>query len=236
MAAFREGMGDDAYFLGCSAPFGLVFGHCDALRTGMDIFPEYTMFRRLGVEDGGNFYLNGRAVWNDADYHIARGGEDEDETLVHNRRKTARDLSYNETEMWTHYVALFGGPVINSDKLPILRDERVALFKLAASLPTSDEFVPIDFWQHARTDQDPAQVFLGHAGDTIYLGIFNWGDRARDYLLTGLTTDLEKLGGSAKVVKANAGTLIHLDSRHSSIFRLKDTSDFDQLRRSLSVE
>ena len=48
-----EGMGDDAYFLGCSTPFGPTFGHVDALRTGPDIAPKFTASSIAASKKGG---------------------------------------------------------------------------------------------------------------------------------------------------------------------------------------
>lgn len=263
MAAFRAGMGDDAYFLGCSAVFGLTFGFVDGLRTGDDIYPEYPHLKRLAVENGGNFYLHGRVVYNDADYNLVRGQEDQDGRLVNNRRKNSH-LTRNEVEMWSHYVGLFGGPVINSDDLPLLREERLGLFQVAAALPKCDRYVPIDFWQHGRNAQDAPTVFLGEAQGRLYIAVFNWDDEPKTIRLSvsqgARLPVLEKMHGEGTLaadegVTAGFGdpappvgrgprtppafqttAVVSLQARHSSVYRVGPGATFDELRRSLQVE
>jgi len=147
LRAWREGMGDDAFFLACSAPFGPVLGYADGLRTGYDIDPSFTMARRCAQATAGMFYLHGRVTWNDADYHVARAAEDEDGARVKNARKQGT-LTLNEARMWSHYVGLFGGTKLNSDKLTLLREERRELFKQAVALPSCERYVPLDYWAH----------------------------------------------------------------------------------------
>ena len=240
MAAFREGMGADAYFLGCSAVFGPVFGHVDGLRSGADIGPNFKHYKDCVLDNVGNFYLHGKVVYTDADYHVVRAKEDQDDTLVKAPNKNGRDLKQNEAEMWTHYVALFGGPKINSDKLPILREERRELFRTAASLPACDRFVPIDLWAHARRADDPPGVILGEAGGAVYLGVFNWDDEARVFRIGGVGANAEKalsrIAGEATVAGKDGVATVSLPARHSSLFRLPAGVTFDRLRKAMTVE
>jgi len=240
MTAFREGMGDDAYFLACTAEFGPMFGHADGLRTGGDIDPTFSRFSRACMENGGNFYLHGKVVLNDADYHVARGRLDEDETLVKDPRKTGGDMPYALAEMWTHYAGLFGGPRISGDNLTILRDERKALFRRAVGLPACERYVPVDFWAHGRTRDDPFSTFLGEAQGAVYLAVFNWAETPRQARLSGLPASAiaggEKLGGTAMVAARAGGVALDLPPRTSVVYRLEAKADFNRLRRALSVD
>ena len=239
MATFREAMGDDAYFLACSAEFGPTYGFVDAQRTGGDIDPTFSRFRRAVMENGGNFYLHRKVVINDTDYHVARNRHDEDEFLQKDPRKTGGDMPLNEDGMWTHFVGLFGSAKISGDNLTILRDERKALFRAAVALPSCDRFVPIDFWAHARERDDPPAVFLGAAGEHVYLAIFNWSDRPREFALRGLSpvrgAGLERIGGAAELSVHEATCTISLTGHSSVVYRVNDAL-FDRLRKSLSVE
>jgi alpha-galactosidase len=238
-AAMREAVGPDTYIVACSAPFGLAYGFADGLRTSTDIHPTYDFLRRVCLENLGNFYLHGRVVYNDSDYHIARGAEDEDSSLVRNPKKSGAGLALNEVEMWTHYVGLFGGSKINSDHLPILRDERAELFRRAVSLPMCERFVPIDFWAHERTELDPPSVVLGEAEGRVCLAVFNWSDEPREFRIGGLPSaawsSLEKLGGQPETAVAPEGLRVLLPGRHSAIFRT-DGIDFDTARRAIRME
>jgi alpha-galactosidase len=238
LAAMRAGMGADAYFLACSAVFGPTFGHVDGLRSGADINPEFKQFKKCAVDNSGNFYLHGKVVYNDADYHVARAKEDQDDTLVKAGNKDGKNMTLNEAEMWTHFVALCGGPRLNSDNLVTLREERRALFRFAAGFPTAERYVPLDFWAHARDDEDVSSAILTKAKGDVYLGTFNWTDADKKWVLTGLTAadlkGLSKVSGAA-VTDATAGTLtITLPARHSTIFKLAG-GDFDRLRKAIQL-
>lgn len=238
LAAMRAGMGPDAYFLACSAVFGPTFGHVDGLRSGADINPEFTQFKKCAVDNSGNFYLHGKVVYNDADYHVVRAREDQDETLVKAGNKDGKNMTMNEAEMWTHFIALCGGPRLNSDNFLTLREERRELFRFTANFPTAERYVPLDFWSHARNDEDVSSAILTQAKGDVYLGTFNWTDADKKWVVTGLTAaelkTLIKVSGAA-VTNTTAGTLtITLPARHSTIFKLAG-GNFDRLRKAIQI-
>lgn len=238
LAAFREGMGADAYLLACSAVHGPTFGHADGLRTGNDIHPNFDRLKQAAVDNTGYFYLHRKVVNNDADYVVVRAKEDQEPTMARSAVKSGT-LTLNEAEMWTHYVGLFGGPKLNSDNLITLREERRALFRRAVALPTADRFVPIDFWQHARDDDDPPAVMLGEAAGVVHLAVFNWTDASRDFRLRGMQEkelqSVTKLEGSGTTKSDESVLTVTLPPRHSMIFRLGGTT-FDTLRKKLTVD
>jgi alpha-galactosidase len=238
LAALRDGMGADAFLLGCSALYGPTFGHVDGLRTGDDVHPNFERLKHVALQNAGNFHLHARVVHNDADYHVVRAREDQDGTMTKSKNKIGT-LTLNEAEMWTHYVGLFGGTKLNSDNLPTLRAERRALFVRAASLPTADRFVPIDLWQHARAADDPPAVMLGEATGVVHLGVFNWRDAPRRIRLRGLAPEerqgVTRLHGTGDVTTEGAAVVVGLPPRHSLVLRL-DHASFDRLRKALTVE
>gem|GEM_PF-563532 len=240
LKAWREGMGADAYFVACSAPYGPVFGLVDGLRTGPDIFPNFESYRQCSEANSSAFYLQGRVVWNDADYHVVRAKEDEDGTLVKNPRKSGGNLALNEAAMWSNYVGLFGGTKLNSDNLPILRPERKKLFQEAAALPACARYVPLDFWAHGRNPKDSFQVMLGEADGELYLGLFNWTDAVREYRLGGLTpAQLKglKLRAGAGATSVEGGVLTaRVDAHHSAVLQLPAGLGYDATRRAVRVE
>lgn len=229
LAAWREGMGPDAYFLACSAPFGVVFGYADGLRTGYDIFPNFAAYRKCMEATAGMFFLNGRVTWNDADYDVVRSRADEDATLVPNPEKSGGNLQVNEAEMWADYVGLFGGTKLNSDNLLTLRPERQALFRQSVRLPACDRYLPLDFWQHGHDRSDAFQVMLGRAGGEIYLAIFNWSDHERTYRFSGLRpADQAQFAGWTDQLTVSPH---HAVVRHAPL-----GGEFDRLRRALTVQ
>ncbi len=237
LAAFRAGVGADAFVLGCSAVHGPLFGLVDGLRTGNDIQPNFARVRSTMLDNVGNFHLHGKVVYNDADYLVLRAKEDQDQSLTRSAVKSGT-LTLNEAEMWAHYVGLFGGTKLESDNLPTLREERRALFRHAAALPTADRFVPIDLWQHARSDDDPPSVVVGAAGTEVFLAIFNWTDGPKTSRLRGLpdvSRPLVEMGGTGVWIREENAVKVTLEPRRSMIFRVS-LADFDTLRRNLSVE
>ncbi len=238
LAAMRRGMGADAFFVGCSAVFGPTFGHVDGLRSGADINPEFKQFKKCAVDNSGNFYLHGKVVHTDADYHVVRAREDQDDTLVKAANKDGKDMTRNEAEMWTHFVALCGGPRLNSDNLPTLREERRALFRFAADSPTAERYVPLDFWAHARDDEDVSSSILTQAKGDVYLGIFNWTDAEKKWIVTGMMAEdlkaFSKMSGAAVTETAAGKVTITLPARHSTLFKLAG-GDFDRLRKAIQI-
>mgnify|MGYP001157911799 CR=1 FL=1 len=237
MQAFRKGMGDDTWFLGCSAPFGIVYGYIDSLRTGYDIWPNTRQFKHNVLANAGMFYVHERLVYNDADYQISRSREDQDATLVPDPSKDAKDLARNEVEMWGNYVGLFSTAKLNSDNLPILRPERREIFKQAVRLPNCSRFVPLDFWSRARTLEDAFHVMLGEAADGVYLAIFNWSDTTHRYRFAGLPAmaAASKVAGDI-VAESKAGSFeVELKGMHSAVYRLPPGAKFDTLRKSVRL-
>jgi alpha-galactosidase len=239
LAAFRQGMGADAYLLGCSTPFGLALGQVEGLRTGPDISPRFSAYRSQCEANAGNFYLEGRVAQVDADYEVVRSKEDQDATLVKDPGKNGDDLTLNEAGMWTDYVAMFSGTKLAGDDLMILRDRRKELVRFAATREACSRFLPLDFWRHARTRSDAFEVFLGVAGSEVDLALFNWSDGARTYRIgeapsVGLR-DLQRVRGEAGVAPDPAGVRITLAARHAAIFRLPPGVDFDRARRAIRL-
>lgn len=237
MQAFRAGMGADAWFLGCGAPFGPTYGYLDSLRTGYDIWPNLRQFRRNVTANAGMFYLHGRVVYNDADYQISRAAPDQDAALVPDPTKDAKNLSRAETELWGRYVGLFSLAKINSDHLPILRPERRAVFAETVALPACEQFVPIDFWDHGRAPEDACHVMLGEAAGAVYLAIFNWEDQPREYRFAGLggSAPLARVVGEATESSDGSEKIIRLQGISSVVYRLPADVKFEVLRRELQL-
>jgi hypothetical protein len=79
--------------------------------------------------------------------------------------------------------------------------------------PAMDETVPLDFWQHGKNKGDGFELVLARKGEEIYLGVFNWADKPKEYALQAF--------GKAGPVK--------LDGRHSVILKYEGKDSFGQL-------
>jgi len=217
MEAMRAAMGQDSYFLGCSAVFGPCIGFVDGMRTGGDIHPRYEAFPERSLANLGNFYLSGK-VWNgDADYLVFREAADEDQTVSQEGVKHGGSLTMNEAQMWADFNKLYGTARLHSDNLMTLRPERQALVKEVFQYPAMEETVPLDLWQHGSQKNDGFELVLARKGQEIFLGVFNWSDKAKDYAVPAF--------GSAKPIQ--------LEGRHSIILKYSGKESFDQLCQKL---
>ena len=238
MAAMREGMGPDAWFLSCSAVFGPSFGHADALRAGDDISPKWWAFKKCSTDNSGSFYLHEKVIHIDTDYIVVRSAQDQDATRTDSKNKDGGNLKQNEVQMWAHFAALCGSTRISSDDLPILRPERRALFAFAAAFPASERFIPLDFWQHSRSKEDPPSLILSTAKGDTYLGVFNWNDDAERITLAGIPAgQLATLSGDVTIAtNTDALTVtLTLKPRHSAILKIPG-GDFDALRHTIKIK
>ena len=239
LQTWREAMGPDAFFLACSAPLGVVLGYADGLRTGYDVYPDFNSLRRCAQATAGNFHLHGRAAWADADYQIVRGPEEEDATRVRNEEKRSQ-LTFNEAEMWTIYVGLFGGTRLNSDKLSLLRPEKSALVRTMANLPLCARYVPLDFWRRGETWDDAFHAMLGEAEDEVCLALFNWSDVPMTYDVRGFSdverAQLRLLAGDPATEASGETLRVRLGPRHAAAWSAHGGRVFELLRKALTVE
>jgi alpha-galactosidase len=211
--AIGDAIGQENYFLGCSAVFGPCVGFVDAMRTAGDISPAYDAFGERAMGNSGNFYL--KSVFNlDPDYIVVRAAADEDATVFGADKKNGGTLTENESKMWVDFVSLYGNMRLASDNLKTLRPERKALVTAGLKAPKSDETVPLDVWQHATSKLDAVELILSRSGKDIYLGVFNWGDAPKSYSLPAF---------------GKAAANVQLNGRHSVILKYEGTDSFDTL-------
>jgi alpha-galactosidase len=217
MKTMREAMGDDSYFLGCSAVFGPCIGFVDGMRTGGDIHPLYEAFPERCLANLSNFYLSGKVFNGDADYLVFREGIDEDEKVSKEKFKHGDKMTMNEAQMWADFNKLYGTTRLQSDNLVTLRPERKALAKEVFKFPVMDETVPLDFWKHAINKGDGFELVITRKGNDIYLGVFNWSDNLKEY-------ELQAFG------KPNP---IKLEGRHSLLLKYEGKDSFKELCKKL---
>jgi len=232
LKAMREGIGDD-FMLGCSAIFGPTFGIVDGLRTGADICPTFNYYKECSLQNAGNFYLNQNVVLNDADYLVVRNKEDEELERAWGVNKFGGNTTFDEAKMWSDYIALFGGPKINSDNLMTLRAERKKLIENAFFIKTATRFIPLDLWEHAKDKNDAFQIILAENEDGIYLSLLNWENKEKQYVLEGFANSKLTNILTNEQIKLNDGKLSINCKTHSSLILKIDGESFDFLRKRL---
>ena len=234
LKAMRDGMGD-AYFLACSAIFGPTFGIVDGLRTGADICPTFDYYKRCTLGNAGNFYLNQTVVQNDADYLVVRNKYDEEPERAWGVNKFGGNTTFDEAKMWSDYIALYGGPKINSDNLLTLRPERKKLIDNAFAFKTAKRFIPLDMWSHAKDSRDAFNVILAENDDGVFLSLFNWDETDKKFDIDGLlNTKIVNTTANMNYSFKNDKLQITLKSHSSTIFKI-DNSNFDILRNKIRI-
>jgi len=218
LQTMREAAGPDVYILGCSAVFGPCIGFVDGMRTGGDVSPRYDAFPERVLANAGNSYLSGKVFNGDADYLVFREAADEDEAVSQEKVKNGGSLTLNEAQMWADFVKLYGKVRLSSDKLATLRPERRELLKEVFDFPVMDETVPLDFWQHGKDKTDGYEMLLARNADEIYLGIFNWSDKPKEYNLKGFDDSFQKM-----------------DARHSKVLKYSGKLSFDELQKAIDL-
>jgi len=211
----REAAGPDTYILGCSAVFGPCIGFVDGMRTGGDINPRYEAFPERVLANTGNAYLSGKVFSGDADYLVFREAADEDEFVSAEKVKNSGSLTLNEAQMWADFNKLYGSFRLSSDKLMTLRPERQALLQEVFEFPAMEETVPLDFWQHGKNKNDGYELILSRRDKDIYLGIFNWSDKPKEYNLPGFENQ-------------------KLSARHSKVLKYEGSLSFNELRKTIT--
>ena len=235
LKAMREGMGD-AFFLGCSAIFGPTFGIVDGLRTGADICPTFDYYKACSFQNAGNFYLNQTVTQNDADYLVVRNKDDEESERAWGKHKFGGNTTFDEAKMWSDYIALCGGPKINSDNLLTLRDERKKLIENSFSVKTATRFIPLDIWDHAIDKNDAFNIILAENEDGVYLSLFNWDNNDKQFILEGFA-DSELIDILTKErIEFNGGKLRINCKTHSSLILKIEGESFDLLRRKIQYK
>lgn len=219
MRAIRDAIGEENYFLGCSAVFGPCIGFVDGMRTGGDVHPRYEAFPERSLANTGNFYLAGKVYNGDCDYLVFREAADEDDTIFKSKNKFGGSLPIHEAQMWADYNKLYGNCRLASDNLMTLRPERQDLVREVFEWPAMDETVPLDVWERASEKTDGFEMLVARHGEDVYLGLFNWGDLPKAYSLADF----------------NLEDPVELQGRHSVVLKYAGDKTFEQLCESLKV-
>jgi len=114
LAAIRDGLGTEAFLLGCGAPLQHAVGAVNGMRIGGDVDASWGGIQGPARAAARRRYYH-RATWyNDPDCLVVRA-----------------PLTPAEARVWTSLIALSGGITVFSDDLPKLSPDRVALLQRA---------------------------------------------------------------------------------------------------------
>ena len=114
LAAIRDGLGSEAFLLGCGAPVQHAAGLVNGMRIGNDVDANWGGIQEPARAAALRSFYN-RSVWlNDPDCLVVRP-----------------PLTLDEARVWASIVAVSGGMTILSDNLPKLPVERLALLQKA---------------------------------------------------------------------------------------------------------
>ena len=238
MKAIREAIGDDCYFLGCSAVFGPCIGFVDGMRTGGDISPVFEFYKTRCLMNAGNYYLHNKVFSGDADYIVLRNKDDEGDNVFKSSHKHGGTVTDNEIRMWVDFCIMYGSIKLESDNLMTLRDERKDLFKAACAQEPMDTVVPLDLWDSADGPDDAFSILIAKRRSEIFIAVFNWDDSGRSFNISGLdkTATLSPIDENSKTLKAKNGkATVQLKARTSVIYKYKGKKSFDVLLKQLSI-
>lgn len=170
----NEAVTPDTYLISCTAPIGASTGLVDGARTSSDIFEDRESLRKISLQNFRRYYYGGRAFNVDFDCFLARTAKNEDERCF-------RLCTRTDDEIRTHAatVAASGGAIVFSDKIKLLDEKQIALYKTIINLKAVDP-KPLDF-----DTADLISVVDGGEADgvrTIYF--FNFGEKTTAKSLT----------------------------------------------------
>ena len=112
LAALRDGLGTEAFLVGCGAPLQHAVGYVNGMRIGTDVDADWGGVQAPARAAGLRSFYH-RATWlNDPDCLVVRP-----------------PLSVSEAQAWAALVAVSGGLTLFSDNLPKLPPDRVPLLQ-----------------------------------------------------------------------------------------------------------
>ena len=163
----NEAVTPDTYLISCTAPIGASAGLVDGVRTSSDIFEDWESVRKISLQNFRRYYYGGRAFNVDFDCFLARTAKNEDEQCF-------RLCSRTDDEIKTHaaIVAASGGAIMFSDKISLLDEKQIALYKTIIKLKATNP-EPLDF-----DTADLTSVVDGGETDGVRtVFFFNFGEK-----------------------------------------------------------
>jgi alpha-galactosidase len=230
--AMRRGI-KNKYFLACSPNFGVNIGLIEATRTGPDIDPTYDAVKIRAQHNSGSYYFSNKIYNCDPDYLVLRSKEESN-----SKDGKTPTLTYEQGGMWTNFVSIFGNVRLESDELSLISEEKKMLIKKSFAMPFFERTIPIDFWDHYKTDSDAPNFYLakGENGE-ICLGVFNWDTNNAAFEISGFTSpaSFNEFSGPTSFKTLNNKLDIPLKGVKSVLLKYDGQQTFDQLRKQLKI-
>jgi hypothetical protein len=163
LSALREGLGTEAFLLGCGAPLQHAAGLVDGMRIGEDVSASWNGIQAPARAAALRSFYH-RSVWlNDPDCLVVRP-----------------PLTLDEARVWATVVAVSGGMNIFSDNLPKLPAERLPLLQKTIPVAARTTAVP----RPMGTPSDEPEIAPALAAGDLVVRLrgpwrFRTGDDAR---------------------------------------------------------
>lgn len=170
----NEAVTPDTYLISCTAPIGASAGLVDGARTSSDIFENWESVRKISLQNFRRYYYGGRAFNVDFDCFLARTAKNEDEQCFRLCIRTGDEIKTHAAT-----VAASGGAIMFSDKVSLLDEKQIALYKAIIKLKAANP-KPLDF-----DTADLVSVVDGGETDGVKtVFFFNFGEKAAEKSLT----------------------------------------------------
>lgn len=230
--AMRKGI-QNAYFLACSPNFGVNIGLVEATRTGPDIDPDYEAVKIRAEHNSGSYYFAQKLYNCDPDYLVVRSAA---ESNKEDRKKPS--LTYDQAQMWSNFVSIFGNVRLASDELNLLKDEKKKILVKTFDMPFFTTCIPVDLWSHYKTDSDAPNLYLAKTADGIIcLGVFNWDDKDASFTISGFKNEssFKEFSGDKAWQTNNNSLSISLKGIHSVLLKYNGKESFEKLKEELML-
>ena len=232
----RRAIGPESYLLACGAPYESVMGIVDAVRAAGDIHNHWGHVLTNAAALSARWWTH-RRVWNiDPDFLIVRAPETctlprlnrEKISKPHNPSYpdywlTGRDMNLREVRAYALLVYLSAGDIFLSDELMTLNAAGKAIVRRVLERPLPNAAVPLDLF--GGHDSLPA-FWLAEDPQGWFLGVFNWGEDAVQYVLDfpdmGIRNHgrIESFWERKTVTVADSRMLLELPPRSAEGFRI----------------
>lgn len=177
----RSAVTEDTYLLACTAPLGAMASLADGLRTGYDIFEGWESLKSVARQTAKHYFIS-EYINVDADCLLLRTKEKHEPDCFRLCTRTKEEI-----KTFVKYISVTGGAVFLSDKLSLLDQEDVVLYK--SLFPLNEKpAVPVDLF-----DREIPSVYRFEEKDGIEkYTVINWTDKKETFEIHPTKTSYAK--------------------------------------------
>lgn len=208
--AIREAVGPDKYILGCAVPFGAAIGLVDGERVSDDVSTAFRAgdgFCPISVampQSIHRSFIHGKWWHNDPDCVLVRS-----QGTPHNEGLSEKGMSLDEAQFFTTVVGLTQGIQMVGENMLLLEEERLRLLDAVQPMMPAPA-KPLDLFS-----SQPERLLSETPAGNV-LGLLNWGDSAKSFLLRP-----EELGLSGEVEGYELWSGEHVASLRSAPWKIE---------------